>query len=78
MDFKADMDRYIFLLKNSPLAAGSDRIYIHGEKEFAKEKDFRKNGVPLMEPVVRMLQSAGKEAGVDFNLEVLRSVQEDI
>ncbi|NTU75152.1 MAG: Ldh family oxidoreductase [Anaerolineaceae bacterium] len=77
MDFKTDMDRFIFLLKNSPLAAGSDRIYIHGEKEFAKEKDFRKNGVPLMEPVVRMLQSAGKEAGVDFNLEVLRSVQED-
>ncbi len=68
-DFKKDMDLLIQTLKNSPKAAGQDRIYIHGEKEFELEETHKTNGIPLMEEVVDMLKTSSKEVGVPFDLE---------
>lgn len=67
-DFKKDMDHLIHQLKESPKAAGQDRIYIAGEKEFERAASYRKNGIPLLEPVARGLVQAGKEIGIEFDL----------
>ena len=71
-EFKADMDQYLREIKSAPLAAGEDRILIHGEKEFEKRAANEKNGVPLMQPVVTMLQDAARDAGIPYSLSPLR------
>ncbi|MBS7632393.1 Ldh family oxidoreductase [Candidatus Bathyarchaeota archaeon] len=63
-EFKHDMDDLIQRLKNSPKAAGADRIYIHGEKEFEKSEYLAKHGVPLNAKVAADLQSIGKQIGL--------------
>jgi LDH2 family malate/lactate/ureidoglycolate dehydrogenase len=73
-DFKRDMDALFDQLKNAPKAAGQDRIYIHGEKEFELYDRYTKTGVPLMKEVVRGLEEVGEQVGVPFDLEVLGEV----
>ena len=45
-DFKRDMDALLDQLKNAPKAAGQERIYIHGEKEFELSERYAREGVP--------------------------------
>jgi len=73
-EFKEHLDRYIQLLKDAPKAAGQERIYIHGEKEFELAEKYEREGVPLMEEVVKQLMTTGQEIGVPFDLEVLGRV----
>jgi L-2-hydroxycarboxylate dehydrogenase (NAD+) len=47
-EFKKSMDAYIRELKAAPKAAGHDRIYIHGEKEFERSQRYKRDGVPVM------------------------------
>jgi L-2-hydroxycarboxylate dehydrogenase (NAD+) len=61
--FKSMMDEYINILKNSEKAAGKDRIYIHGEKEFELYEQ-RKEEVPLYYGVVKELRQVGQEFGI--------------
>lgn len=61
--FKANMDDFITLLKNSEKAEGKDRIYIAGEKEFENE-DKQKETVSLSNKVIDNLKEIGKDAGV--------------
>jgi LDH2 family malate/lactate/ureidoglycolate dehydrogenase len=68
-EFKADMDEMIQILKNAPKAENEERIFIHGEKEIEKSEKYRREGIPLMETVVKSLQEAGNEVGVPFNLQ---------
>ena len=68
-EFKADMDKYIRSLKNTPKLQGQDRIFIHGEKEYERTEHYLENGVPLMVEVVDSLKEAGKSAGVPFDLQ---------
>lgn len=67
-EFKADMDRLIRLMKDSPKAVGQERIFIHGEKEFERYEQYSREGVPLLIEVVRSLEQAGEEVGVPFDL----------
>jgi LDH2 family malate/lactate/ureidoglycolate dehydrogenase len=76
-DFKHDMDGIIHQLKESPKAVGQDRIYIHGEKEFERAENNRKVGVPLLEPVVKSLQEAGHQVGVEFDLPIVGHKEEE-
>jgi len=46
-EFTGRMDSFIEELQNAPLAEGSDRIYVAGEKEFLLWEEHGKNGVPL-------------------------------
>ena len=68
VEFKADMDSLIEMLKNSPKAAGEERIYIHGEKEFERADRAGIEGVPLSEVTVKALSEAGEKDGVPFDL----------
>ena len=65
-EFKKRMDDYILLLKNSTKAEGQNSIYIHGEKEFEKEKEYKQNGIPLQAKVYETLKGFGEEFGVEF------------
>jgi LDH2 family malate/lactate/ureidoglycolate dehydrogenase len=71
-EFKNDMDQMIRELKSSPKAKGQERIFIHGEKEFELEAKNRENGIPILESVVTLLQEAGEQAGVPFDLKPLQ------
>ena len=57
------MDEYINILKNSEKAAGRDRIYIHGEKEFELYEQ-QKEVVPLYYKVVEELRMIGQELSI--------------
>ena len=72
-DFKQDMDSLLGQLRDSPKAAGEERIYIHGEKEFERADRAAIEGVPLSEVAVRALTTAGIEDGVPFDLVPLKT-----
>jgi LDH2 family malate/lactate/ureidoglycolate dehydrogenase len=69
IDFEAQMDHLIKMLKESPKAEGLERIYIAGEKEFELAERYEKEGVPVMDEVVKMLSQGGQEVGVPWDLE---------
>jgi len=69
--FEADMDRLIDTLKNAPKVPDSDRIYIHGEKEFELAERYAQKGIPLMAEVVNDLGKAGQMVGVPFDVELI-------
>jgi len=74
-EFKADLDRLIRMMKAAPKAAGRERIYIHGEKEFERMDKYLREGVPLLTEVVKGLREAGEQVGVPFNLEELGTTE---
>ena len=74
-EFKQHMDEMIQELKSAPKAAGHERIYIPGEKEFELAEKHRRTGVPLMVEVVNMMKKDGLEVGVPFDLESLGEVE---
>jgi L-2-hydroxycarboxylate dehydrogenase (NAD+) len=67
-EFKRDIDDMIRRLKGSPKAEGSERIYIHGEKEFAFEEKYRHEGIPLYHKVYENLKAIARETAVPFDL----------
>jgi L-2-hydroxycarboxylate dehydrogenase (NAD+) len=70
-DFTRDMDGLLDEIKNAPKAAGQERIFIAGEKEFELYEKYQKEGVPLMVEVVNGLREIGDKVGVPFDLEAL-------
>ena len=67
-EFKKDMDAFLLQMKNAPKAVGEERIFVAGEKEFELAEYHRKNGVPLMDEVVKGLKEAGEKIGIEFTL----------
>jgi len=65
-EFKGDMDRLARELKESPKAQGQDRIYVHGEKSFARMEKFRKEGIPLGPKVVEGLKKIGADLDIPW------------
>src|SRR5438309_5283863 len=63
-EFRGDMDRLARELKDSPRAQGQDRIYVHGEKSYARMDRFRKEGVPLATKVIDGLKKIGTDLGI--------------
>jgi len=68
IDFKKQIDSIITMLKESPKAAGHDRIYVAGEKEFAIAEYNKKHGIPVIKPVVDELVKNGNRLGIPFEL----------
>lgn len=69
-ELKKKMDDYIRMLKNAPKRAGKDRIYIHGEKEYEKEQEYKER-VPLLKGVYEEVLNVAKEAGCEVELKVI-------
>jgi L-2-hydroxycarboxylate dehydrogenase (NAD+) len=70
------MDAMILELKESPKAAGQERIYIPGEKEFERAERNLREGVPILVEVVNELIKDGEANGVPFDLKPLGGVEE--
>jgi len=75
-EFKRDLDALICQLKESPKAAGQERIYIHGEKEFERAERSRENGVPVLVGVVQSLIEDGLALGEPFDLSPVGEIEE--
>ncbi len=67
-EFRTTMDDIITRLKNAPKAAGQERIYIHGEKEFEEADRRQVEGIPLLRKVYDDLRAIAQEVGVEFDL----------
>jgi LDH2 family malate/lactate/ureidoglycolate dehydrogenase len=65
-EFKRDMDRLSEELKNAPRAQGQNRIYVHGEKSYARMEKYRREGIPLGTSVVESMKQVGTEIGVPW------------
>lgn len=65
-DFKAQMDDMIGMLHAAPRAAGQDRIFIAGEKEYELEEKNKQQGVPLLEQIVDDLQNEARQVDIVF------------
>ncbi len=65
-EFKEDMDRIARELKDSPKAEGQGRIYVAGEKSFAKMAKYRTEGIPLGPKVVENLKQIAAELRVPY------------
>jgi LDH2 family malate/lactate/ureidoglycolate dehydrogenase len=66
-DFRRDMDRLSQELKNSPKAEGQNRIYVHGEKSYARMEKYRREGIPIGTTVVESMKQIGTELGVPLS-----------
>jgi LDH2 family malate/lactate/ureidoglycolate dehydrogenase len=67
--FKTTMDEMLAGLKSSNKAKGAQRIYIHGEKEFEKYDEYRRNGVPLEESVIAAMKKLSTEMNIKYDIE---------
>jgi len=67
-EFQRDMDDLFSRLKNADKAAGAERIYVHGEKEFEKAAERQAKGIPLHPKVASVLAQIGDEVGVRLPL----------
>ena len=67
-EFGAALDGLERQLRNSPKAAGHDRIYIPGEKEWENHERRSRKGIPLNAKVRAELLAIGEELGVEVEL----------
>jgi L-2-hydroxycarboxylate dehydrogenase (NAD+) len=66
--FKADLDRELRSVKDSPKSPGYDRIYVAGELEHERTRDRRARGIPLPAPVWDALRSLAGDLTIPFDL----------
>ena len=64
--FKADMDDLLRALKDSPKAAGEERIYVAGEPEWESEQQRRVAGIPLAPGLVAQLREVAADVQLAF------------
>lgn len=61
--FRRDMDRMLRDLRNCPPAEGAERVYFAGQKEFEKEAESLRLGVPLLRETYQQICAIGNEHG---------------
>lgn len=64
-DFKRHMDRWITTFRQARVAPQHDRVLIPGDPERATEAQRRRDGIPLLEPVVADLIELGHRLDLD-------------
>ncbi len=67
-EFKAAMDDLQELLRDEPKAEGQDRVYIHGEKEYAAAERHLRQGILLNARVMGELRAVAQELGLVSDL----------
>lgn len=67
-DFRERMDTMLSSVKASAKAKGQDRIYIHGEKEWELEEQYRRSGIPLYIKVWESLRNLASQVNIEFPL----------
>ena len=67
-DFLTDMDRWIQRFRSAEAVAGK-QVIIPGDPERILEIERKRDGIPLLEPVVADLKTIAARFNVDFNIE---------
>jgi LDH2 family malate/lactate/ureidoglycolate dehydrogenase len=62
--FKDLVDRLIDELKSSPPLEGSAGIFMPGEMEYLKERDYLKSGIPVFPEVFKTLDAFAQKIGI--------------
>jgi L-2-hydroxycarboxylate dehydrogenase (NAD+) len=62
--FRRDMDQMLRALRGCPPAEGAERVYFAGQKEFEKEAECARLGVPMLRETYAQISHIGKEYGV--------------
>jgi LDH2 family malate/lactate/ureidoglycolate dehydrogenase len=65
-DFLHHMDNWIARFRQSETVAGEQRVVIPGDPEREIEAERKKNGIPLLDPVVEDLKSLADKLGLTF------------
>jgi LDH2 family malate/lactate/ureidoglycolate dehydrogenase len=63
-EFREDMDRLLRELRTSPPAIGAEQVYFAGQKEFEKESEHTRDGIPLLRKTYDEIRGIGEEHGV--------------
>lgn len=66
-EFKRQIDDWIRTFRATKAAPGTEGVLIPGDPERLAEADRRKNGIPLLQPVVEDLRRLSKSTGVAFD-----------
>jgi LDH2 family malate/lactate/ureidoglycolate dehydrogenase len=67
-DFLTDMDRWIQRFRSAEAVAGK-QVIIPGDPERLLEIERKRDGIPLLEPIVADLKAMAARFNVDFNIE---------
>ncbi len=67
-EFKNDIDKWIQAFKKAAPINAAQKVIIPGEPEIAYEKERKANGIPLLDVVVKDLQSVGEKLRVHFEI----------
>jgi LDH2 family malate/lactate/ureidoglycolate dehydrogenase len=67
-DFKAMMDSFMRVLRETPPAPGHDRVMVAGQPEAEAEADRRANGIPLHSEVIDWFRTTCDELGIPWTL----------
>jgi LDH2 family malate/lactate/ureidoglycolate dehydrogenase len=68
-EFTARMDRMVDSLKTSRVKQGSPGVFIPGELEAMRRKEYTADGIPLDQPTRDGLKAAAGEAGAPYDVE---------
>ena len=64
-ELRKNMSTFLQELRETPKAAGQERVYIHGEKELESEIEKRENGIPMNIKTYTELQNIARSQGID-------------
>ena len=65
-EFKSHMDNWIRRFRSAKPTPGNEKVLIPGDPERELEEERRKDGIPLLDPVVKDLTELGEKFGVKF------------
>jgi LDH2 family malate/lactate/ureidoglycolate dehydrogenase len=68
-EFKARMDRMVDYLKSSRVRPGAPGIFVPGEVEYLRRREYTRSGIPLDQPTLEALRTAAGEAGLPYEIE---------
>ena len=66
-EFKGHMDQWIRRFRSAEPTPGHEKVLIPGDPERELELIRRKEGIPLLDPVIQDLTKLGEKFGVNFN-----------
>jgi L-2-hydroxycarboxylate dehydrogenase (NAD+) len=66
-EFKYHMDNWISRFRNAATTPGNEKVLIPGDPERELEEERKRNGIPLLKPVVDDLISLGEKFGLKLN-----------
>jgi LDH2 family malate/lactate/ureidoglycolate dehydrogenase len=68
-EFTARMDRMVDFLKTSRVKEGAPGVFLPGELEAKRKRDYATEGIPLDQPTRDGLKTAAGEAGIAYDVE---------